>query len=93
MCKGSVYRDEGACPVQTPLANLKLILNQLGEMGCPLHTQLAAAIDEVERACQAVKGIYRGPSRVGWGVDETKKNLAIENAISILKEIKKVKGW
>lgn len=58
-----------------------------------LLEQLLDSCQELDFVCKANIPLSRGGTRIGYGVSESKKNIVCDHLISIVKEIKKTKGW
>ncbi len=94
MGKALIYKKEGTALFPNTIQELREIAVSLNEHVPPeLVKRLHSAIDDLESVCKATTPLFRGSDRVGWGMKESEKNLAIDRATSILKEMKKVKGW
>ena len=66
----------------------------------PLFDNLERAVEELRQACTTTDRprLCRGKGfgvdgDKGYGIKEAEKNIAADNAISILREIKKIRGW
>lgn len=89
-----VYRDKGSSPFADKLAALQEVVEELAEYTQPeLMNRLREAVTELEVACRAEAPVVRGSHRVGYGVNEAKKNVACDTATSVIREIKKARGW
>jgi len=63
------------------------ILNDLLE-------QVQLSLEELNFVCKANLPISKIPGNiVGYGVEASKKSIVCDHLISIIKEIKKIKGW
>ena len=51
------------------------------------------AIEDLERTCVATIPVYKGSSVCGYGLNGSQKSISCDLIISIMKEIKKIKGW
>lgn len=58
-----------------------------------LYDMLIGAITEVRISMLANIPISKNGHRVGFGLDKAKKAIAVDNAISILRQIKSLSGW
>jgi hypothetical protein len=91
MSKAPIYREKGVQVVPTLIQKLRDIANQFPD--CENKTQLLMAIDEVEEQTTTSVKINKGNMTVGFGLDKTKKAIACDTAISILKQIRALGGW
>jgi hypothetical protein len=70
------------------------IYKEVNTQSCnELLEKLLATCQELDFVCRANEPISRGGTRVGYGVSESKKAIVCDTVISIVKEIKKIKGW
>jgi len=58
-----------------------------------LLEELLATCQELDFVCRANVPISKSGIRVGYGVSESKKAIVCDTVVSIVKEIKKIKGW
>jgi hypothetical protein len=58
-----------------------------------MYTSLRSAMVKVDQACIPNVPISRAGSRVGMGLNKAQKNIACDNIISIVKQIKALKAW
>ena len=94
MTKGTTYRNKFHNPAEDHINQLNKIAIEL-EQYCPLELlgRLREVIRQITITTTADKPIVKGSQIVGYGIDQTAKNLACEQIIAIAKEIKKIKGW
>ena len=92
MPQAPIYKTEGVSTVDLkPLRDAVAALR--GNAPSDLLADLSWAVAELELAVKAVVPIARGGRQLGYGVDKAKKAIACDLVISIVREIKKVKGW
>ena len=58
-----------------------------------LLSQLLTAYENLKISCHACVPIKQGSLNYGYGVSGSKKSICCDAVISIVKEIKKIKGW
>jgi hypothetical protein len=78
VAKAPVYREKNHQPN---------VLNDLLE-------QAERAMEELNFVCRANLPISKVPGNIiGYGIEATKKTIVCDHLVSIIKEIKKIKGW
>jgi hypothetical protein len=102
MTSRDIYANYGDSPLAERVAALWQVVEQLRLVTPPdLVKQLADAVSDLEKACQAVVPVSRPPQKKaglykgakGYGINAAKKAIACDTAMSILKQIKAVRGW
>ncbi len=94
MSKAPIYREQDAAPYQERIKALWEIVEKLRMESPPdLMSELAQAITDLEAACRAVVPISNGSRRVGYGINQSRKAIACDAIVSIVKELRKVRGW
>lgn len=58
-----------------------------------LMEKLLREIEGLNFECRANLPISKGNMRAGYGINKSNKDIACDAIISIVKEIKKIKGW
>jgi hypothetical protein len=58
-----------------------------------LLEQVQLSLEELNFVCKANLPISKNGSVAGYGVEMVKKSIVCDHLLSIIKEIKKIKGW
>jgi len=71
-----------------------LVYKQKGVLLCEtLFNELDNTILELKTICTTNIPIGKGAVKVGYGISQSNKNIKCDQIISILREIKRIKGW
>lgn len=101
MSKANIYREKGAAPkdaveglqkVNRIVSDLRGLVEENTEAH-RLFNLLSEALASVEDKLKATVPIRLGNTPVGFAISEQEKNVAIDSAILVLRELKKIKGW
>jgi hypothetical protein len=91
MKREPIYRQECE-PLAETIARLREVCSEI-DAPPELLARLQDAICEVEEASRAKVPITNHGKRVGFGIGQAEKAVACDAAISLLRQIKAVKGW
>jgi len=91
MKRQPIYQRECE-PLAGTIAKLREVCSEIDAPG-ELLARLQDAIHEVEQAAKADAPITNRSERVGYGIRQLEKAVACDAAISLLRQIKAVKGW